>query len=565
MPLLRGAEPGEATRPRRQRFGAPPPDGVTAQQTAPFGWAPLVILVAVGIVDAMESRIIGGALQVIIDEFGISDAAAGAIPTAVTVAGAVVTLPAGDLADRYNRTNLMALVVLSWAFLLVGTALATSFAVFFAMRVVLGAADSIDNPASGSLLGDYYPPLTRAKVFGWARLTTYAGGAIGTVFGAVVADTLGWRWAYALMVIPGLICAWLCWRLREPIRGFIDQITATNPADPVPAPASPDDEHVPAGEKLREVATAASRSASGRSGAATILAAAVVVLAFAAGLLVGRLLGAGGGLLGLVSAAGAAGWCWRRRERLRDAVAPLARASGPMTDEATDEAAARAQLNAQLDFRQQVTGVFKVPTLRLVTLGLMAMVFGLGGIVYWVPTLMHRNFDIAVGTAGTISGLVSVVGLIGGTMYGGRLGRLWHGTRRGGRLLAERRRPADRIPAARRGARPGRPGRLRPRADGLDRVHGAGDPQPHGLGRRRPARHLTRPRLLDAAVPGGGRGRLEPADRGRALRRHGIAGHGHVRAGRAGCAERRAGPDGPPPLRRDAGRVLDAARGDAEQ
>jgi MFS family permease len=157
------------------------------------------------------------------------------------------------------------------------------------------------------------------------------------------------------------------------------------------------------------------------------------VLAFAAGVLTGRLVGTAGSLLGLVAAAAVVTGCVLRWDRLTDVVAPIARTPGPVTDEA---AAARAQLRAQLDFKQQVTGVLKVPTLRLVTLGLMAMAFGLGGIVYWVPTLMHRNFGIAVGTAGTISGLVSVVGLIAGTMYGGRLGRLWHGTRKGGRLLA---------------------------------------------------------------------------------------------------------------------------------
>ncbi len=432
MALLRGTEADEHVPPRRQ-FGAPPPGGVTAQQEAPFGWAPLVILVAVGIVDAMESRIIGGALQVIIDEFGISDAAAGAIPTAVTIAGAIVTLPAGYLADRYNRTNLMALVVASWAVLLVGTALAMSFAFFFAMRVVLGAADSIDNPASGSLLGDYYPPLTRAKVFGWARLTTYAGGAIGTVYGAIVADLYGWRWAYALMVIPGVVCAWLCWRMREPVRGFIDQITAQDPTAPVAAPPSPDDTPVRVTDKLGEVGASASNGASSRPVIAGTVASAATVLAFAAGVLVGRLVGTAGSLLGLVAAAGVVAWCVLRWDRLTDLVAPLARTPAPVTDEA---ASARAHLKAQLDFKQQVKDVLQIPTLRLVTLGLMAMAFGLGGIVYWVPTLMHRNFGIAVGTAGTVSGLVSLAGLIGGTMYGGRLGRLWHGTRKGGRLLA---------------------------------------------------------------------------------------------------------------------------------
>ena len=431
MTQLQGADAADTVGRRRRRFGEPPPGGIRAHDAAPFGWAPLAILVAVGIVDAMESRIIGGALQLIIDEFGISDTQAGAIPTAVTIAGAIVTLPAGYLADRYNRSNLIALVVLSWAFLLMGTALAVSFAMFFAVRVVLGAADSIDNPASGSLLGDYYPPLTRAKAFGWARLTTYAGGAMGTIYGGGVGELFGWRWAYALMAIPGLVCAWLCWRMREPIRGFIDQVTALASADPIPAPASPDDADVPLTAKFSELGAGTARSARNRTVLATALASTFVMLAVGVGLALGRGLGGGTGiLLGLLLGALTATACWHRRDRLGDLLTPLARSTERPTDGSLDN------LRRQLDFKGQLRYVGRIPTLRLVTLGLMAMSFGLGGIIFWVPTLMHRNFDIPISTASSLAGGVAVIGLVGGTMYGGRLGRLWHGTRKGGRLLA---------------------------------------------------------------------------------------------------------------------------------
>lgn len=431
MSLLRGADRSEASPSRRRRFGAPPAGGVSSRHDAPFGWSPLAILVAVGIVDAMESRIVGGALPLIQEEFGIGDAVAGAIPTAVTIAGAIVTLPAGWLADRYNRTNLMALVVLSWAFLLLGSAVAPTFAVFFAVRVVLGAADSIDNPASGSLLGDFYPPLTRAKAFGWARLTTYAGGAVGTVYAGIVSGLLGWRWAYAFMIVPGLACAWLVWRLREPVRGFMDRVAATAEQEPLEVPDSPDDRPVSAVAKLREVADGADRAITGRAGLATLGGALATVLATGAGVAAGR--GVGVPALGLVAGLLVAAGAVVRRERLLALVAPVARRPRPL-DEAT--MAAHERLKQQLDFRQQLGYVLRVPTLRLITLGLMAMSFGLGGVVFWVPTLMVRSFDVPVEVAGPVAGLVSLVGLVGGTWYGGRLGRRWHGTRRGGRLLA---------------------------------------------------------------------------------------------------------------------------------
>lgn len=235
-------DPRPARRSRRAprwATGTPPPDGVRATDRAPFGWAPVVVLFLVGLVDRIETSVIAGVLPLIQAEWGVSDLAAGAMPTAAAIAGAIVALPAGYAADRATRTRLIAVVVAIWSVVTLGSAVAISFGMLFATRVLLGAADNIDNPSSSSLLADYYPPVTRARVFGWARLTHYAGLAIGVILGGVVGEAFGWRAAFAVMIVPGLVVAWLCWRLREPVRGFLDSVVATGGTDPVPVPHVP--------------------------------------------------------------------------------------------------------------------------------------------------------------------------------------------------------------------------------------------------------------------------------------------------------------------------------------
>ena len=117
----------------------------------------------------MEANFIPGVLSLLQDEWGFGDTAAGAIPTAMAIAGLVVTLPAGYLADRHNRTTVLALVVASWSVFTLASALATSFAMFFAIRVLLGTAAHIDNPCSSSLITDFYPAESRARVFALQR------------------------------------------------------------------------------------------------------------------------------------------------------------------------------------------------------------------------------------------------------------------------------------------------------------------------------------------------------------------------------------------------------------
>jgi predicted MFS family arabinose efflux permease len=45
------------------------------------------------------------------------------------------------------------------------------------------------------------------------------GFALGYVIGVVLAHFFGWRWAFMIVGLPGLITAWFVWHLREPVRG----------------------------------------------------------------------------------------------------------------------------------------------------------------------------------------------------------------------------------------------------------------------------------------------------------------------------------------------------------
>ena len=65
----------------------------------------------------------------------------------------------------------------------------------------------------------------------------------------------------------------------------------------------------------------------------------------------------------------------------------------------------------------------------------MILTLGLGGVHYWMPSLMVRDYGLTTGTAGSISGVISIIGVITGTLVGARLGRKLHGVRKGGSLL----------------------------------------------------------------------------------------------------------------------------------
>lgn len=312
----------------RLKLGAPRGGMVDVKSHTPYGWAPLVVLLLVGLVDRIEFGLLSGVLPKVQAEWGFSDTVAGSIPTASALAAALVSLPAGYFADRHNRTRIIAVVVFCWALATLGSGLATGFAFFYVMRVFLSAAESVDNPAAGSLLADYYPPATRPQAYGWTRVTTYLGG-LGTILGGVLAEAFGWRSAFLFMVLPGLLTALVVWRLHEPVRGQLDRMIAGATTEPATTATKP-----------------------------------------------------------------------------------------------------------KPSFGRQLREVLAIRTLIMVMIGLVLLTLGLAGVFYWLPSLLVRNFDIGTAAAGSLSGLVTIAGVLGGTLIGSRLGRIWHETRKGGRLLA---------------------------------------------------------------------------------------------------------------------------------
>ncbi len=200
-----------------------PPVRLDRRSDAPLGWWPAIVMLLVSFVDRVETQLIAGALPQIQAEFGFSDTWGGAIPTSAALAGVLLVLPAGYLADRANRTRLLTIVVASWSVITLGSALAPTFAILFATRVLLGTADQIDTPASSSLLGDYYPVRARSRAYAIQRVGYFLGLPTGVLLGGVFAEHWGWRSAFLFIIVPGTLVAFLCYRLPEPVRGALER------------------------------------------------------------------------------------------------------------------------------------------------------------------------------------------------------------------------------------------------------------------------------------------------------------------------------------------------------
>jgi MFS family permease len=91
------------------------------------------------------------------------------------------------------------------------------------MRVGVGVGEAGFMAPATSLLGDHFRKDRRAFATSIMMLGVPFGALIGAMSGGIIAQTLGWRWAFVIMGVPGIFIALLViLTLREPARGHID-------------------------------------------------------------------------------------------------------------------------------------------------------------------------------------------------------------------------------------------------------------------------------------------------------------------------------------------------------
>ncbi len=164
---------------------------------------------------------------------GLSSFEQGLLGSSFLVVYGIATLPLGVWADRGVRKNIVSLCVGIWSVATVLAGFTRNFVQIFSVRAVLGIGEAGYAPASLSLLGDFFSKAKRGRIFSYWSAGTLIGAAIGFTFGGLIADAFGWRYAFFFVGVPGMISAFLAWRMLEPRRGAFD--TDEESSDEIPA------------------------------------------------------------------------------------------------------------------------------------------------------------------------------------------------------------------------------------------------------------------------------------------------------------------------------------------
>jgi MFS family permease len=179
----------------------------------------LFILFAINTMNFFDRQILGATGELLRLEWRLSDTALGALGTAFTLLYAFVGVPFGWLADRFPRRQILSAGVLVWSVLTAASGMANTFTQLFVVRLGVGIGEASCAPAATSLIGDLYPPDRRARAMSIFMLGLPVGLALSYLVSSLVAQAWGWRAAFYVAGLPGILCAIAVLFVPEPARG----------------------------------------------------------------------------------------------------------------------------------------------------------------------------------------------------------------------------------------------------------------------------------------------------------------------------------------------------------
>ncbi len=200
----------------------PPTNKRPSQQTRSQARFAFAILLTINILNYADRSVLSAIQTKIQIEFHLTYTQIGLLTSSFLLIYALGTLPLGIWADHSIRKNIVALCVGVWSIATALTGFTRNFVEIFIARSFLGVGEAGYAPASLSLIGDYFPKERRGRVLSLWSIGNLIGTALGLILGGIIADAFGWRWAFYIVGIPGLLAAFLIWRTVEPRRGAFE-------------------------------------------------------------------------------------------------------------------------------------------------------------------------------------------------------------------------------------------------------------------------------------------------------------------------------------------------------
>lgn len=176
------------------------------------------LLLGIYVINFLDRQVLNILIEDIKLELKLTDTQMGLMGgLAFAIFYTLLGIPIARLAERKNRAAIIGASITVWSGFTALSATAGNFWQLLLYRIGVGVGEAGCTPPAHSLIADYAPKEKRASALAFYSMGTPIGTLIGFILGGLVADAYGWRAAFLVAGLPGLVFALLAFfTLKEP-------------------------------------------------------------------------------------------------------------------------------------------------------------------------------------------------------------------------------------------------------------------------------------------------------------------------------------------------------------
>ena len=193
-------------------------------------WYVLFIMMLVYTISIADRYVLSTLLGPISKELNLSDTGAASLGIPLALFYVIMGIPLSWLCDRTNRRTLLAASVAVWSAMTALTGITRGYWDLLLARVGVGVGEAGGTPACNSIIADYFPPDRRSMAMTVFALGAPIGAWLGSDIAGYVSTMHGWRSAFFVLGIPGILLALIIMvTIKEPARGRLDAVSGDAP------------------------------------------------------------------------------------------------------------------------------------------------------------------------------------------------------------------------------------------------------------------------------------------------------------------------------------------------
>lgn len=218
-PNTRSAVPPDGYLAGKQDMTSKAPVAAAAQDGYLSGktnaWFAFAMTFALMLFDYIDRQVIVSLFPYIKAEWQLSDKALGSLVSIISIVVGVGVLPVALLADRFSRVKSVVVMATTWSLATISCMFATGYGQLFAARATVGLGETGYGSVGAALISSLFPKRLRSVLLGAFFAAASLGSVLGVLLGGMIAATWGWKAAFGVVGVPGLLLSLLYLLVRD--------------------------------------------------------------------------------------------------------------------------------------------------------------------------------------------------------------------------------------------------------------------------------------------------------------------------------------------------------------